>query len=272
MYIEEANDLIFALDATGKITLANRAMCATLGYTLDELIGTGLVALIAPDQRANVQDALTRLFQGEPIDALEMPAVTKSGRRVLIEARGRNFTQANQVIGTLHIARDVTERRQTVLRLEYLSTHDALTDLYNRLFFDAELARLEHSRYFPVSIVMGDVNGLKATNDQQGHAAGDDLLRRAATVLREAFRGEDIVARIGGDEFAALLPNTDAQAAQHVLARVKEHLARHNQNAAYPLRLALGVATSEQPGSLFKVLHAADVAMYRDKHEEEGNA
>ena len=115
--------------------------------------------------------------------------------------------------------------------MEYVGSHDALSGLYNRAHFEEEFARMERGRsFFPVSVVMADVDGMKAVNDTKGHDAGDVLLRRAATVLIAAFRAEDVVCRIGGDEFAVLLPGADRSAAEKALARVREILAIHNSN------------------------------------------
>jgi len=161
---------------------------------------------------------------------------------------------------------NITERKQAEAKLQYLSMHDMLTGLYNRTFFEEELARWEHSRQFPFSIVVADINRLKQTNDREGHAAGDELLRQAAQVLKTAFRAEDVVARIGGDEFAILLPSADAAAAEQALARVRRFLAAHNaQGRALPMGFALGTATANGHGSLTSVLKDADQRMYEDK-------
>ena len=102
------------------------------------------------------------------------------------------------------------ERERAQEELKYLSIHDTLTGLYNRNFFMAEIERLERGRAFPISIVMADADHLKETNDRQGHPAGDALLKRIAQTLTIAFRAEDVIARIGGDEFAVLLPSPTA--------------------------------------------------------------
>jgi diguanylate cyclase (GGDEF)-like protein len=159
-----------------------------------------------------------------------------------------------------------SERKQAELKLRYLSSHDILTGIYNRAYFDEELERLKKGRKFPVSIVMADVDRLKETNDQQGHAAGDELLKHAAEVLKNAFRREDVVARVGGDEFAALLPNTDETALREAMERLQQQLAQSNEgHAPHPLSLSIGAATAQNGDELMASWRLADQRMYRQK-------
>jgi diguanylate cyclase (GGDEF)-like protein len=164
------------------------------------------------------------------------------------------------------IISDVTERKMVEEQLKQASIHDALTGLYNRRLFEEEMARLDRGRRFPVSIVMADLNHLKVTNDRDGHAAGDVLLQRCAEILSAAFRAEDVIARIGGDEFAVLLPDTDVASAEQSLRRVRCALDEHN--AAFEgisLSIAFGVSTAEQGVALTEALKEADARMYEDK-------
>ena len=154
-------------------------------------------------------------------------------------------------------------------KLRYFSAHDALTGLYNRTYFEEEFTRLERGRRSPVSILIADVDRLKAVNDTQGHDAGDVLLQRAAAVLTAAFRCEDIVARIGGDEFAVLLPGADRPAVKKAQERIKNILATHNSNVqGCPLSLSIGIATGKKGCSLAKVLKEADNRMYWEKQSK----
>jgi diguanylate cyclase (GGDEF)-like protein len=163
---------------------------------------------------------------------------------------------------------DISESRQAEEALTYLSTHDKLTGLYNRAFFEEEMARLERGREFPVSFVIADVDHLKITNDRDGHAAGDALLKRAAQVMTAAFRTEDVIARIGGDEFAVLLPNTSAAAAEITLNRVRHAIEQDNSLHIKPkLSLSLGASTAEIKDSFIEVLKLADANMYHDKRK-----
>lgn len=166
----------------------------------------------------------------------------------------------------IELRSEVIMHKQEKEQLAYLSTHDPLTGLYNRAYFDEELSRLQRGRQFPISLVMADVDQLKAANDTGGHAAGDALLRGTAELLKATFRAEDVVARIGGDEFAALMPNTDAEAAEQVKIRIEKMLLANNPSrGAYHLRLSIGVATAEKETLLAETLRHADACMYRDK-------
>ncbi len=175
-----------------------------------------------------------------------------------------------QVIAGIEVVRDITERKKTEEKLRFMSSHDILTGLYNRFYFEQELVKLERGRRFPLSIVMADVDGLKAINDTLGHVAGDQQLKQSALLLREAFRGEDVVARIGGDEFAVLLPCTGTQEVQEVVARIRESKGIWNNSHGTPINLSLGIATADNGEQLLDALKAADQHMYQDKLSRTG--
>lgn len=108
----------------------------------------------------------------------------------------------------------------TLKSIEYLSYHDQLTGLYNRRFFEEELRRLDTDRNLPIAVIMADINGLKLANDAFGHEFGDEILKKAADALRLSCRRDDIIARIGGDEFAVLLPKTSEEGVKQVIDRI----------------------------------------------------
>jgi len=155
--------------------------------------------------------------------------------------------------------------------LTHLSTHDGMTGLYNRAYFDAELERAAKGRKFPVSIIMADLDGLKAINDTIGHEAGDQLIVSAADILRESFRGDDVVARIGGDEFAVIMTNCSAEAAGEALRRIREKQSAHNAIRETAVSISLGAGTAECGEKLAQALKMADEQMYRDKADNKSS-
>lgn len=156
---------------------------------------------------------------------------------------------------------------QKSAELFHASTHDTLTGLYNRAYFDSELERLSRGRLMPISVVVADIDGLKKCNDNNGHAAGDALIKAAAQVLLDSFRAEDIVARIGGDEFAVLLPGVDTEQVQLALERVRntETKAEVASNVICSVSISLGSTTSETPEGLHEAFKQADKRMYIEK-------
>jgi two-component system, cell cycle response regulator len=246
----------------GKMIFYNNRACEIFGYTREEFDKQDLWTLLSPEEL----DPMRRMVDAER-DAsafqreLGLWVVQKKGIRRYLQARISVHQQEDGVRNLYVIMTDITERKLREDELQYLSFHDSLTGLYNRAFFEESMDRLERGRQFPLSAIMVDIDGLKLVNDEQGHAAGDELLRRAAHAFRSIFRAEDMVARIGGDEFVALLPHTDAAKVEFIVARIKESVASHQ-----PLSLSLGAATAEAPGgSMTQLIKLADHRMYEAK-------
>ncbi|MEL7648013.1 MAG: HD domain-containing phosphohydrolase [Sedimentibacter sp.] len=166
---------------------------------------------------------------------------------------------------TQELDRTNNELRENVEQIKYLSYHDSLTGLYNRMYFEDALKRLDKNENLPISIIFGDVNGLKLTNDVFGHGAGDELLKKAAETLKKACRSKDIVARMGGDEFAIILPNTSSEDAENITARIRTELTKE-QISAIKCSMSLGFDTKEDMDKdLVRILENAEEFMYKCK-------
>ena len=265
--VETVREPLLVLNSDLKILTANQSFYDTFKVTPEETIGNFIYDLgnrqwDIPKLRVLFEDILPHdtEFYGYEVehDFLDI------GRKVILLNAREIFREdiGSQII--LLAMEDITERKGVELKLRNVSTHDALTGLYNRAFFDEELERLARDRRFPISIVMADVNGLKAVNDTLGHEAGDNLIRLAARIILRVFRAGDIVARIGGDEFVVLLPGTATTVAEEIVERIM----------ACPeiidgqVSIAFGIASAKNKDQLEKALKLSDKRMYQGKSDQ----
>ncbi|MFW6082228.1 MAG: diguanylate cyclase domain-containing protein [Desulfosalsimonas sp.] len=174
-----------------------------------------------------------------------------------------------------HMTRRVKERDKLADRLQYLSLHDPLTGLYNRFAFDHEMERLQKGRFDSISIIVCDVDGLKRVNDMHGHLQGDRLIISAARSISACLREGDLVARIGGDEFAVLITDTDEQECLNIMDRIRTRIDEFNsREAKFRLSLSMGCRHWSGPGpkNLQELFKKADDLMYRDKRRKKQTA
>lgn len=170
---------------------------------------------------------------------------------------------SNQISGLVHVARDITEKTEAEQALRHFSTHDQLTGVFNRCWFETELERLSNGRTWPISVIVSDLDGLKEVNDREGHGAGDELICCAARLMSQCCRADELIARVGGDEFVILLPGLGHDAAAAMLARIRKRL--HEQTVTPIVAMSLGCATADGPNQLQAAIVRADQQMYRDK-------
>jgi diguanylate cyclase (GGDEF)-like protein/PAS domain S-box-containing protein len=266
---EAAPDPILLVGSTGEVLAANQQAELCFGYSRQEF-SRQTVEKLLPETHRSEHAQHRASYQQRPHTRLMGPglsltALRKDGTIFPVEI-SLSPLQSKQGSITICIIRDITERKATEEKLRFLSSHDLLTDLYNRSYFELEVSRIDKDRQHSVSVVMIDVNGLKLANDVEGHAAGDLLLQRTAAVLRKAFRSEDLVARIGGDEFAVVLPVECDPKELH--ERLHQELQEHNQAQAKTLSFAVGVAIAPPQTTIAEALREADTNMYQDKRAQ----
>ena len=161
---------------------------------------------------------------------------------------------------------DITSQKETEEYLKYISIHDTMTGLYNRFYADTEINRIKESRNYPISVIMIDLDGLKEVNDRLGHTIGDQMIKATAEILKLTFRPDDLIARIGGDEFLVILPSVDENILQDSISRLKDSIRNYNAAANFAkLSFSFGVATADSGDNLLDCMKQADMIMYQYK-------
>lgn len=259
-------DGFWLCDKNVRIVLVNDAICSMLGYTREELVGMPVhkfeACLDTEGMRKRRESALA-----SGADRFETRMRRKDGSMFDVEV-SLSYIPSSE--STCAFMRDITERKRKENHIRYLSYHDALTGLYNRAFFEEECARLDESRILPVTVVMGDINGLKLTNDVFGHTQGDKLLRAIAKILSDCARSEDIAFRTGGDEFCLLMPGAGPEAAKALCERIRlaceRETVRFDDGSEMHPSVAVGYATRWTAERSFnEVFKEAEDAMYKRK-------
>ena len=226
-----------------------------------------LDSIFRDDMQPSFTEQLVDLWQGKLFQQREVVNYALNGDKLHILMQFSVLPGHEQAWDLVLVSlTDITARKQAEAYLEFLGKHDVLTKLRNRSFFADETNRLERKGPFPVAVIVADLNGLKSVNDELGHAAGDALLRRAGEVLGKSVDKPGCAARIGGDEFALLLPGADERGAEQLIERIHELVDLNNQfYGGTALSFALGAATCHHGDRLEDALNMADRRMYASK-------
>lgn len=169
---------------------------------------------------------------------------------------------------------DITEIKELENKIRDLSFKDHLTGLYNRRYLDNEIERLNYSRKYPISIIVGDLDKLKYINDNFGHKMGDNYIKKAAEVFKNNLRSEEIIARTGGDEFVILLTEADGDTTKKVCKRIKKEFKKLNEkeDLPYPINISLGCFKVNNNKDIYNCYEIADKKMYENKQAKDKNA
>ncbi len=276
-------DATFAIDKQGRVIIWNRAMEEMSGIKGEDILGKDNYEYALPffatkrpmliDLVMNPDHPLKHSYLSlEKRDETLVGEIFSPQSGLYMFGTASPLYDANgRRVGAIESIRDVTERRRAEEKIRYLSHFDKLTGLYNRSFFEEEVKRLDKKEYLPISINIGDVNGLKLVNDAFGHREGDRLLLRATQILKDSCRQEDIIARWGGDEFIILLPHTFHQQALQLCQRIK-NACQQSESEPIQVSIALGTASKETVDeNIFTIIKETDDRMYSNKVQESKN-
>ncbi len=264
-------DAVITTDTAGKVEILNPVAEQLTGWTQEQAEGRPLHAVfnIFNEQTGQpAENPVQKVLETGKIVGLANHTIlkAKNGREYAISDSAAPITKpGGEIIGVVLVFQDVTEARKKQAAIEYLSFRDSLTGLFNRAFLEEEFERLDDPKHFPLSIIMGDLDGLKLINDAFGHQVGDRVLVKIAAILKRSARQTDLVGRWGGDEFLILLPQTPMVEALKICQQIKESVAGA-KIAETELGISLGCAAKIDPlEKRQETLRRAEDNMYKAK-------
>ncbi|HEY5556544.1 diguanylate cyclase, partial [Acetobacterium sp.] len=265
-----SNAAIIISDEQWNIKQINRAFKNLTGYSEDEILGKSISILFPLDKVNESINRIKNSLDDKSWDTIEIELQNKNGfvKTFLFNTAIIFDSDGLTPVSIICQGQDITERKKSENEILYLSYYDQLTGLYNRRFYEEELKRLDTRRNLPLSLIMGDINGLKLINDSFGHAMGDELLKKAAKVIKKGCRIDDIIARHGGDEFVIILPETNAAETEKIIERIKD-LSANEKIGGFGISISFGFETKEKEDENIKaIFKKAEDRMYRDKLSE----
>ena len=270
--VENSPDIILRFDRKMHYLFVNAAFEQISGMSRERVCGKTNRELGMSEAHLKSWEsaAETAVARGRKVDfEFSFPGVF--GERHFLGRVIPEYDDTGTVETLMLIGRDITERKEAEERIRHISFHDNVTGLYNRAYFEEELKRLDTRRSLPLSIIVGDVNHLKLTNDTFGHSEGDRLLQTIARIMRKCCRDEDIIARWGGDEFAVILPGTPELTAKSICSRIQKSAEGHPTALLIRPSIALGTGVKMHADeNIFSVISEAEERMYEDKLIQSG--
>ncbi len=275
---EYASDVIWIYNLEKKkFTFISPSIVILTGLTIDKAIKKSLEETFTKESLAKLTGIISKLYKRlkkESIDKInfitQVQQFHKNGDKIWIELSASIHYNSDNEVEIIGLSRNIEERKKIEEKLLYLSTHDQLTGIHNRHYFVSKLEKLEDSDVYPIAIISADLNGLKTVNDTFGHKMGDKYIKLCAKIFKESIRSKDILARVGGDEFAIILPNSARKTGDKIISSIKTNINNYNKTneEKYQLGVSLGLAVCKSEKiSLEETYNIADKRMYRDKRK-----
>ncbi|QOX65610.1 diguanylate cyclase [Anoxybacterium hadale] len=275
--ITSIGDGVISTDQRGRITILNQVAERMTGWKQADALGLPIekVFRIVNEETGDIcENPVHKVLELGVTQGLanHTALISQDGTvRSIADSAAPIKNKSGDIQGVIIVFRDVTDEKKRQDEIYFKSFYDALTGMHNRRYFEEEFKRLDVARNLPISIIMGDLNGLKLVNDTFGHARGDKLLMKASSALKTACRCGDIAARWGGDEFVMLLPKTTKAEVEDIVKKILRSCSKMKVGSLN-VSVSLGWGTkTEKDESLSKVLKSAEDFMYKHKLAESGS-
>ncbi|MFA5342044.1 MAG: PAS domain S-box protein [Clostridia bacterium] len=243
------------------------------GYPPDSVLNNKEIAfneIIAPEYRETLQKQWKTVVSDKTFFKGEYEIITSEGKRKWVYEQGQCiYDNEDNPLFLEGLIIDITESKNRELRISYMNSHDMLTGLYNRMYFMNEMQNMDYKACLPLSIIIGDINGVRLVNNAFGTKRGDKLLLRISQLIKKNCKPYDIVARIGGDDFAVLLPNTNNETASKIADNIMtdcEKLSKNPLKKPIFTNISLGYATkNKMTEDIHQIFRDAEDLMFKRK-------
>ena len=269
--LRSIGDGVVTTDSSGVINSLNTVAQDITGWTGDEAKGrlfTEVFHLINEETGVPVENPIRKVLDTGRIVGLanHTVLVNRHGQYIPIADSAAPIKMGNgEIFGVVMVFRDVSDEKEHSKQIEFLSYHDPLTGLFNRRYVEKIMGSLDVLENLPISVILGDVNGLKLTNDVFGHKAGDTLLQNVTNLLRENCKADDLIARWGGDEFVVFMLRTSLKDAEEIVRNIMDAHIPVNGSSLL-LSMSLGCASKESTDTdIEAVMREAEESMYHQK-------